>query len=209
MRRFDNYIIDQLIAPAFVLFFFIGGIAALAIGVGLIFKSPRVFRFFDILNHSVSTRTATKPLAIRRDSGQFFFRHRIPFGVVFVLGALYADYGLLTGAGNAAIVSLFNTALPPAYVFWIVESVRYFLLVSCTVSIIVGILLVISPDTLKAVESAGGRWVSTRNLTADAEKMNLGFDKWVAAYPRAAGLIIAFPALGMIWYFGEQLLRQA
>lgn len=208
MPRFNDYVIDQLIVPAFVLFFFIGGLAALAIGVGLIYRSPSVFRLFDILNHSVSTRTATKPLAIPRDSSQFFFKHRLTIGVVFVVSALYADYGLLTGAGNAAIVSLFNTTLPPGYVFWIVESVRYFLTVSCTVSIIVGILLVISPDTLKAVESAGGRWVSTRNLTVDADKMNLSFDKWVATYPRTAGMIIALPALGMVLYFGDQLLMQ-
>lgn len=209
MPRFNDYVIDQLIVPAFVLFFFIGGLAALAIGVGLIFKSPGVFRLFDILNHSVSTRTATKPLAIPRDSSQFFFKHRLTIGVVFVVGALYADYGMLTGAGNAAIVSLFNTALPPGYVFWIVESVRYFLLVGCTVSIIVGVLLVMSPDTVKAVERTGGRWVSTRNITVGADKMNLSFDKWVAAYPRTAGLIIAFPALGMVLYFGDQLLRRS
>jgi len=209
MPHFNDYVIDQLIAPAFNLFFLIGGLAALLIGIGLVFKSPTVFRLFDILNHSVSTRTATKPLAIPRDSSQYFFKHRLPFGVVFVVGALYADYGLLTGAGNAAIVSLFNTTLPPGYVFWIVESVRYFLLVSCTVSIIVGILLVISPDTLKDVENAGGRWVSTRNMALGADKMNLSFDQWVAAYPRTVGLIIAFPGLGMVLYFGDQLLRQS
>ncbi|TRZ69609.1 MAG: hypothetical protein D4S02_01785 [Rhodocyclaceae bacterium] len=82
-------------------------------------------------------------------------------------------------------------------------------MVSCTVSIIVGILLVISPDTLKDVENAGGRWVSTRNMALGADKMNLSFDKWVAAHPRTAGLIIAFPGLGMVLYFGDQLLRQS
>ena len=209
MPRFNDYVIDQLIAPALVLFFFIGGLAALAIGVGLIFRSPRVFRISGILSHSVSTRTATKPLAIPRDSSQFFFKHRLMVGVVFVVSALYADYGLLTGAGNAAIVSLFNTALPPGYVFWIVESVRYFLLVGCTVSIIVGILLVTSPDNLKRVETAGGRWVSPRNMALGADKMNLSFDRWVAAYPRTAGLIIALPALAMVLYFGDQLLRRS
>jgi len=209
MPRFNDYLIDQLVSPALVLLFFIGGLAALVIGVGLIWRSPRMFRLFDILNHSVSTRTATKPLAIPRDSSQFFFRHRLKIGAIFAVSALYADYGLLTGAGNAAIVSLFNTALPPGYVFWIVESVRYVLLVGCTVSIIVGILLVVSPDTVKAVESAGGRWVSTRNMALGADKMNLKFDSWVAAYPRTAGIVIALPALGIVLYFGDQLLRRS
>jgi len=207
MPLFNNYVIDQLVSPALVLFFFVGGVAAMAIGIGLILRSAWVFRLFDTLNHSVSTRTATKPLGIRRDSSPFFLKYRIPIGVIFVIGAVYADWGLLTGAGNAAIVSLFNTKLPPGYVFWIVESLRYFLMVSCTVSIIVGVLLVVSPDTLKSIEDAGGHWVSTRQIAPEAEKTYLTLDKWVAASPRIAGLIILFPALGMAMYFGDQLLR--
>ncbi|MCX7175582.1 MAG: hypothetical protein NT159_16975 [Proteobacteria bacterium] len=208
MPSINNYVIDQLVTPAFVLFFFIGGLAAVSIGIGLIFKSPKIFQLFDILNQSVSTRNATKPLAIHRDSSRFFFRHRIPIGAIFVVGAVYADYGLLTGAGNAAIVSLFNTKLPPGYVFWIVESLRYFLLVSCTVSVIVGILMVTSPDTLKALENSGGHWVSTRQMAPGAEKTYLTLDKWVAAFPKTAGSIILFPALGMVMYFGDQLLKR-
>jgi len=207
MPIFNNYVIDQLIAPAFVMFFFVGGLFAAAIGIGLIFRTPRVFRLFDLMNHSVSTRNATKPLAVRRDSSQFFAKYRIPIGVIFIIGALYADWGLLTGAGNAAIVSVFNTKLPPGYVFWIVESVRYFLMVGCTVSIIVGILLVVSPDALKSIEDRGGHWFSTRQVAPGAETTYLTLDRWVAASPRIAGAIILFPALGMLMYFGDQLLR--
>ena len=207
MPRFNNYLIDQLIAPAFVWFFFIGGVVAVAIGVGLILRNPRVFSLFDLLNRSVSTRQATKALSVPRDSEPFFLKYRIPIGVVFVVGALYADYGLLTGAGNAAIVTALNTKLPPGFVFWIVESLRYFLVVSCTVSIIVGVLLVLSPDTLKAIESSGSRWYSTRKIAPGAEQFNLTFDVWVRNNPRTAGLVIVFPALGMMMYFGDWLLR--
>ena len=207
MPRFNNYIIDQLIAPAFVWFFFIGGIVAVLIGVGLIMRSPRIFRLFDLLNHSVSTRAATKPLSIPRDSEPFFLKYRVPAGVIFVVGALYADYGLLTGAGNATIVTMLNSKLPPGFMFWIVESLRYFLMVSCTVAIIVGVLLLLSPDTLKSVESAGARWYSTRKIAPDADNLNLSFDNWVRTFPRTAGLIIIFPALGMIVHFGDLILR--
>ncbi|MFA6313304.1 MAG: hypothetical protein WCV99_17305 [Sterolibacterium sp.] len=209
MPHLNSYVFDQLVAPALVLFFFIGGLAAVVIGLGLIFKSAWIFRLFDTLNHSVSTRNATKPLAVPRDSSQFFLKYRLPIGVIFVFGAVYSDYGLLTGAGNAAIVTLFNTKLPPGYIFWIVESVRYFLLVTCTASIMVGILMLISPDTLKAVENIGGRWISTRRIAPGAEKAYLTLDQWVAAFPRTAGFIILFPALGMAMYFGDQMLRSA
>lgn len=207
MPRFDNYIFDQLIAPAIVWFFFIGGVVAVAIAVGLILRSPWVFRLFDLLNHSVSTRHATKALEVSRDSSRFVWKYRQPIGFVFVVGAIYSVWGMVTGAGNAAIVSMLNFKLPGGYVFWIVESLRYLLVVGCTAAIIVGVLMLISPDTLNAIENVASRWYSTRQVVPDADKMNLTFDRWVAAFPRTSGLIIVLPALGMLMYFGDLLLK--
>jgi hypothetical protein len=208
MPRFNNYFIDQIIAPSIVWFFFIGGLVAVLIAVGLVLRSPWVFKIFDLLNHSVSTRHATKAIAIQRDSSQLVWKYRLPIGVIFVVGAVYSVWGLITGSGTAAIVGMLNSKLPSGVIFWIVESLRYFLVVSCTAAIIVGILMLISPDTLKSIENAGGRWYSTRQVTHGAEKMNLGFDKWVAAFPRTAGIIIIFPSLGMLAYFGDLLLKK-
>lgn len=208
MPHINNYAFDQLIAPAIVWFFFVGGVVAVAIGVGLILRSPGVFRLFELLNHSVSTRHATKAMSIQRDSGQFAWKYRRLIGIVFIVGAVYSVWGLVTGAGNAAIVAMLNLKLPAGYVFWIVESLRYFLVVGCTASIIVGILMVISPDTLKAIEKVGARWYSTRQIAPEGDKMNLTLDKWVAVFPRTAGLIILFPALGMAMYFGDLLLKK-
>lgn len=208
MPVFKNLIIDQFVAPALVMFFFLGGVVALAIALALIFRRAGVFRLFDVLNHSVSTRHATKPLAIPRDSGEFMFRHRRWIGGIFVAGALYAVYGILTGAGNAVIVAKLKLNLPPLFVFWVIESLRYFLVVGCTVSIIVGILMIFSPETLKSVERGSGRWFSTRQIGRGAEEMNMSFDKWVAAFPRVAGAIILLPALGTVIYFGGLLLKR-
>ncbi|MFA7282740.1 MAG: hypothetical protein WC100_21850 [Sterolibacterium sp.] len=208
MPHFNNYFIDQLIAPAVVWFFFISGVFAVAIGVGLILRIPGVFRLFDSLNRSVSTRHATRGMAIPRDSSEFAWRNRRWIGGVFVAGAVYSVWGLITSSGNSAIVAMLNLKLPTEYVFWVVESVRYFLVVGCTASIIVGILMLVSPETLKAIESIGSRWYSTRQIVPEAEKMNLALDKWVKSYPRTAGLILVFPALGIASYFGDLLLKR-
>lgn len=208
MPRFNNAIIDQLIIPAIVLLFFIGGIVSVAIGVGLIFRSPRVFRLFELLNQSVSTRHAAKALAILRDNGPFVWKYRRPIGIVFVVGAIYSIWGLVTGPGNAAIVTMLGLRLPPGFVFWVVQSVRYFLIVGCTASIIVGSLMIIFPNTLKAIERIGGRWYSTRQIAPESDKMYLTLDKLVANFPRTAGLVILLPALGVVMYFGDLLLKR-
>lgn len=39
--------------------------------------------------------------------------------------------------------------------------------------------------------------------------MILTLDHWVAAFPRTVGWIIVFPALGMVVYFGGQVLGRS
>lgn len=209
MPHFNDYILDQLLVPALVLFFFIGGVFAVAVGVGLIVSSDRVFRLFGLMNHTVSTRRALRQMAIQRDSGGLVWKYRVWVGAFFVVGAGYAVYGLIANVGNSAVVAVLNLKLPPLFVFWLVESTRLFLIAGCTVSIVVGILLGFFPDAMRAIEKRASRWHSTRRLAPDADKMNLTLDNWVAAFPRAAGWTIVFPALGMVVYFGSQLLGRS
>lgn len=206
MPHFNNYLIDQLLLPSLTLFFFIGGVLALAIGVGLIVSSDRVFRLFGLMNYTVSTRHASKPMALPRDSGSFVWKYRRPIGAIFVAGAAYSAYGLIARIDDAAVVAMLNLKLAPLFVLWLVEATRWFLIAGCVVSIAVGILLVFFPDAMRAIEKRASHWHSTRQVAPDADKMILTLDNWVAAFPRAAGWIIVFPALGMVIYFGSQLL---
>ncbi len=208
MPHFNDYILDQLLVPAVVPFFFIGGLLAVAVGMGLVVSGDRVFRLFGLMNFTVSTRRALRPMAMPRDIGHFVWTYRGWFGAFFVVGAGYAVYAIAR-VDNSAVVSLLNLKLPRLYVFWLVESTRLFLLAGCTVSIAVGILLGFFPDAMRAIEKRASHWYSTRRFAPDAEKMNLTLDHWVAAFPRTAGWIIVFPALGMVVYFGSQLLGRS
>ncbi len=208
MPHVNNYVFDQLLAPAVVLFFFIGGLFALSVGVGLIVSSDRVFRLFGLMNQTVSTRKAFKPMAVWRDSGGLVWKYRRRIGTILVVGAAYSVYELIVGIHDAAVVPVLNLKLPPLFVFWLVQSTRWFLVGGCTVSIAVGILLVFFPEAMLAIEKRASHWISTRRLDPGAEKMNLTLDNWVAAFPRAAGWILVVPALGLVVHFGSQLLGQ-
>lgn len=206
MPHFNNYLIDQLLMPSLTWFFFIGGVFALAIGVGLIVRSDSVFRLFRRMNYSVSTRHATKPMAIPRDSGGFVLKHRRLIGAIFVLGAAYSAYGLIARIDDAAVAAALNLKLAPLFVLMLVQATRWILIAGCVVSIAVGILLVFFPDAMRVIEKHASHWHSTRQLAPDGDKMILTLDNWVAAFPRVVGWIIVFPALGMVIYFGSQLL---
>ncbi len=206
MPHINDYVFYQLLVPALVLFFFIGGLFALAVGVGLIVSSSRVFRLFAWMNHMVSTRQALKPMTVWRDSTSHVWKYRRRIGAILVAGAAYSVYELIVGIHDAAVVSVLKLKLPPPFVLWLVQSTRWFLIAGCSVSIAVGILLVFFPEAMLAIEKRASHWISARRLDPGAEKVNLTLDNWVAAFPRAAGWILVFPALVMVIYFGSRLL---
>lgn len=207
MLHINSYILNQLLIPSALLFFFIGGIAATVIGLGLIVNSAAVFRLFGIMNTSVSTRRMTKPLAIPRDSSGLVWKYRRPISAFFMIGATFSLYGLIAQIDNAVVVTILKLKYPPAFILWLVESTRLLLIVGCSVALAVGILLGFFPDAMRTLETHSSFWVSTRRLAPAADRMNLSLDKWVAAFPRAAGWAILLPALGMVAYFGVLLLN--
>ncbi len=207
MPHINNYVIDHLLIPSTVLFFFIGGVVAAIIGVGLIVRSAAVFRLFGIMNYSVSTRRMSKPLGIPRDTNGLVWRYRRPIGAIFAIGAIFSLYGLITQIDSAVVVAALKLKYPPVAVLLLVESARRLLIVGCAVSLAVGVLLGFFPEAVRALEVRASHWVSTRRMTPDGDKMNLALDNWVAAFPRTAGCLIVVPALALILYFGTLLLN--
>lgn len=207
MPLINNSVINQLLIPGVVMLFFIGGVLAAVIGAGLILRNSGVFRLFGVMNRSVSTRQLLKPLEIPRDSNGVVWKYRRPIAAFFAIGATYSLYGLIAHVDNAAVVAALKLKYPPAAVLLLVESARLLLIVGCAVSLTVGILLGIFPETMRVLEGRASRWVSTRRMAPDADKMNVALDDWVAAFPRAAGCLILVPALGVMFYFGTLLLK--
>ena len=208
MLHLSQTAIDQLIVPATLTFFFLWGLVAVAISVALIAKSPRIFQLFAVANRYVSSRSATKPMGTPRDSGPFIWQHQHSIGMVFVSGAAYSLWGLIFRTDSASIASILNWKFPPGFVLWIVDCLRYLMIFSCAISLVVGVLILFFPDTMKSIENVASRWYATRRIVSTGDKMRLTLDKLVAAYPQKAGLILVFPALAIVVYFGGLLFQR-
>ncbi len=202
----DQGVVTQLLFPLITTFFFVLGLAGLAVGVGLIVSSPKMFRLFAVMNRWVSLRRPLKPLEVSHDIGLAVRRNRFVFGVVIAVGASISLYGLLIRLDMQALVAALRFDLPGAYVMWIVDSLRWFLIVGSALALIVGILLVVSPDTLNPFMSASDQWISTRKAVTGADRMNLAVDNWVQTHSRPAGWAIALGALIVVVNFGILLL---
>ncbi len=191
----NEYLVAKLLLPAVVMFFLVWGLVGAAMGAGLIVSSAKMFRLFRMMNHYVSTRRGLKPLAMPHDIGQSVRKHRRLIGAFFVLGAAYCIFSLLAWFDNAAIVAGLNLRYPRPFVAWILESVRWSLILFSVLAIVIGVMLGYFPDALGRFEAQANRWVSVRKLTLGADTMHLTLDRLVEAYPRSAGSIILVGAL--------------
>lgn len=194
------------LAQSTVIFFLIGGVALLAVGAGLIVNSAGTLRFFSGMNRWVSMRRVSKPLEIPRDTRQLVQRYRYWFAAIFVAGGVFAIFTLFTQYDEAAVIFAMSLGfLKPSFAGWLVDSLRWFLILGNLLAVTVGILLAVSPDTVVRLESGSGRWYSERQVTKGADRQNLKLDAWVEANPRPAGWGIVFFALTLIGAFGLML----
>lgn len=191
----NSYVANQLLIPAIVMFFLTWSLIGAAIGVGLIVCSAKMFRLFGVMNRYVSARRGLKPLEVAHDVGQSVRRHRRLIGTFIVLGSAYSLYGLVMWFDNSAIVSALHLDYPRAFVAWILESLRWILLLLSVLALLVGIMLGGFPAALGWFEAQANHWYSVRKATLGGDTMHLTLDKWVELFPRSAGLIIMITAL--------------
>lgn len=200
-----DYVVNQLLIPAVIMFFLVGGLFSAAIGAGLIICSTKMFRLFSVMNHYVSTRHGLKPLAMPHDVGQSVRKHRRLIGSAFVLGAAFSIYGLVAWFDTSASASALGLRYPRPFVAWILERVRWSLIVFNVLAFVIGVMLCFFPKALGKFEAQANRWYSVRKITYGADTMHPTLDKWVESHPRITGSIIFVGAFyvaasaGILW----------
>lgn len=206
MEFIDSHEFQRWAVQFLAVLFLAGGLMTVAAGVGLIVGSAWTLRLFAAMNRWVSMRRALKPIEIPRDTRPAVLKHRRWLAAAFVAGAAFAIAGLATGFDARAIGFVFGLDMRPSSVTsWLVESVRWALIVGNLAAIVIGIMLGFFPGALAALEARGGRWYSERQLVKSADEMNLSLDNWVAASPRSAGWIITVAGLVLVADFAIML----
>lgn len=199
MQILDNLAFRQWFFQVLVVFFIIGGLAGIAVGVGLIVNSERMLALFQKLNHWTSMRRSLKPLELPRDSSPVVQRYMRVLAAVFVAGGLYTLYALLVSfSAEAIIFGLRLQTLPPLVTGLMIDVARWILVAGNLAAVAVGLLMFLSPATLTHLEERGSKWFSDRAITQVGDAMHTPIDRWVAASPRAAGIILAIGSLVVV-----------
>lgn len=207
LNMMDHQSVRLWAAQVIVIFFLIGGTFLLAVGISLIINSAGALRFFGGLNQWVSMRRATKSLEIPRDTQPAVQKYRYWIAAMFVLGGFFALTGLLTRFDPGAFKTLLGlNRFRPVYAAWVIDALRWILIVGNLAAIAAAVMLAFFPDTLMKLEARGSHWYSERQATRGADTMRVtSLDNWVAVNPRAAGAIIVLFALGLLITFGMLL----
>jgi hypothetical protein len=207
LRILNSQSFMQWLAESLVLIFLLGGLAVLAVGLGLIFNSAGTLRLFESMNRWVSMRRTTKPIEINRDTRQFVQRYRRVVAAAFIVGGLFALYGLTMRFDERAAAAVLGLGIyKPAFSGWVVDSARWVLILGNLSAIVIGLALAFSPAAVEKLEAAGSRWFSERQMSKGATAPHNPLDQKVAANPRASGLLMAFFGLVLVCAFGLMLL---
>jgi hypothetical protein len=196
-----NVAFQQWVVQFVIAVFLTGGVAVLAVGVGLIVASDKTLRLIATMNRWVSTRRAFRAIEVPRDTSRAVQKYRRWLAVIIAVGAAYAVYGLGTKFDARAVGILLGLTTHSIVISWLIEAGRWALIVGNLVAMVIAIMLGFFPDALAALEIRGGRWYSDRQLIKGADTMHVTLDDWVAASPRTAGWIITVAALILLGVF--------
>lgn len=182
--------IESIFVPWFtqltVVFFFVSGLIALAVGVGLIACTAWTLEFAASINRWASAQSALRWVATERDVERPLQRHARVFGVVLIAGGAFV---LIAGPETRGFIT--NFALHPVNVDWIGTAVNRVLITGNVFAIVLGIVLLLFPTSLGAIEARANRPVSSNAI-----------DNQVRRNPQLAGWLIAAGALFIVIDFG-------
>jgi hypothetical protein len=180
----------QVVLPSLALFGLFGSVLGISVGFGLLLRSAATLRFFDTMNRWVSTRRTLKPLEIPRYVGSPTAKKPRWNGLVLLVAGAYVAIALwqLDGAKMAALAYGGRYAIAAEI---LLKAIRWIMVAGGLGAGAVGIMLLFFPSAYPAFEARANHWYSTRQAFTGGDNPHMTLDRWVAAYPRFAGVAIA------------------
>jgi len=184
------------------LFFIIGSLFAIVVG-GILFVKPTVIANWSHLgNKWYSASKWTKPLDVIRETDSFYFKNHLPTGVAMMVVSVIGLFLIINRMPdtNQVMASTSNVELGMSLGI-LLESLKWFLIVTIILGFPMWALLAYSPEKLKNVNKKLNTWVNGGLILLPLEKMNHGFDEFVLHYHRIFGAIFILGAVYILFKF--------
>ncbi|MCG2584000.1 hypothetical protein [Massilia sp. TS11] len=181
-----------LVMPPFLVFLLVVGAAGVMLGLSLLLRSKLVWRIAGTLNRWISFRRLLRPLEVSYDSWAVIERNRRLLALGMTVAAAYTLYVLWSVDIKLTAYAMSKRwGINPVGIDWLLRSFLVFMTGGNLIAILAGWVLALQPAWFAQFDKRASRWISTRKLFRSADAMNSSFDRIVAAWPRAAGGLIA------------------
>lgn len=201
MRGAIEFLIG-IVGQTLFVFFLVGAVLGLALGVTLLFDSARALRWNERLSRWISTREAAQRFDRPRDIKRFVYRMHRVIGVLVVAGSLYCLDVLTFGFAPGALARAFRDLGSQSLLELTFESVRLFLLIGNVAALGAGVVLCFRPSLLKGVELWADRVYGARGDAPALDEMRLQVDQWVGRNPRLAGALVLAGSAFIVFSLG-------
>lgn len=191
-------LIERIVVPAVVLALLVGGIAGVAVGTGLVFRSQATLAFIARMNRWVSTRRALKPLEIPRSlepaSAPSAPQPRL--GAFLILGGALVVYVLALRLHLPQVG--FASGMRAVLLSIAIDATRWMLVCGAAAGMALGLLMIFAPARYAGLTVRLNRWYSTRKMIPPAaDVMRFALEPQVERHPRAAGWLITVASLAI------------
>ena len=184
------------------LFFIVGGLFAIVVGAILFVKPDIIENWSHLGNKWYSASKWTKPLDVIRETDSFYFKNHLAVGTVMMVVSLIGLFLIANRMPSTdEVVASAGSAEMGLSLGILLETLKWFLIVTIILGFPMWGLLAFSPEKLKSVNKKLNTWVSAGIIMLPLEKMNHGFDNFVLHYHRFFGAIFVLGAAFILFKF--------
>ena len=181
----------QLLAPALKVLFLSVSVVGIGLGICLVVRGEATLRTMQGMNRWVSSRRAMKPLEVPHNIEPVARTGRGGIGIVVAAVGIYALVVLVLQFDPGKLAAALGEHPRYSIVSVAIESLRWLLIAGSALAAVIGVMMLVAPRALTALESVGNRWISSRRLVAGGDTMHVPLDRFTEHHPRVAGALIA------------------
>lgn len=198
----------EILVQSLLIVLLLGSAVGVVAGVALMAKAREALTFLRSMNRWVTSRMEARARQEHPVSGAVALtvsQRRIA-GTVFAIGGAFAAILLASTPKIPATALLQARGALWSLSFLLADVLRWVLVVGCTGSFVVGVLLLFFPGAWARLEARANHWHSTQQFFTRADVMHMPLDHWIERAPRPAGALLAVLSLVAVAAFATLLL---
>lgn len=178
-------ILTDILRQSFLIFLWIGSVAGILVGAGVVFKPQKIAELNQFLSRWVGTDKLGPFLDKPRWSERFFYRHNRLVGAGVFFGASLVLYTFMFGYNLRRL-----SAIVPRGYWWLLDALLTILMIGSVLAALIGLIVLTRPSLLRDIEKAVNRWVSTEHISISLNRMHFSVERSILRHNLLTGLLI-------------------